>query len=76
MSAVGATAKTIIWVIVGIVVFLYVLGLVLPDDGASGGGRYRSLSDCLSKTETPAMAAGEESNAPAVARCRNWREYR
>lgn len=71
----GSTAKTIIWVIVGIVMFVYVLGLVLPSDG-SNGGRYSSLGDCLSKTETPAMISGEESNAPAVARCRNWRDYR
>lgn len=71
----GGTLKKIIWVIVGIVVFVYVLGLVLPGDGSSGG-RYSSLSDCLAQTETPAMVSGEESNAPAVARCRNWRDFR
>jgi len=71
----GRNVKTIIWVIVGLVVFVYVLGLVLPGDEATGG-RYRSLSDCLAKTETSAMVSGEESNAPAVARCRNWRDYR
>ncbi|MXY86295.1 MAG: hypothetical protein F4Y95_07345 [Chloroflexi bacterium] len=72
----GSTLKAILLVIVGLVVLLYVIGLVVPDDRPSSGGRYRSLSDCLSKTETPAMVSGEESNAPAVARCRNWRDYR
>jgi len=75
VSDMGGTLKTILLVIVGLVVLLYVIGLVLPGDGSSGG-RYRSLSDCLSKTETLAMVSGEESNAPAVARCRNWRDYR
>jgi len=75
VSGMGRNVKTIIWVIVGIIVFVYVLGLILPGDDATSG-RYRSLSDCLAKTETPAMVSGEESNAPAVARCRNWRDYR
>ena len=62
--------------LIGLFVLLYVIGLFLPDDGRSGGGRYKSLSHCLSEVETPDMKAGAESNAPAVSHCSRWRDYR
>lgn len=70
----GSTFVKIVGVLIGLLVLLWIIGAALPDDRSPGGGSYSSLSDCLSKRETPGMKVGTESNAPAISYCRNWRD--